>query len=145
MGINKQSSINRDLSWLSFNERVLQEAGDPSVPLLERIRFLGIYSNNRDEFFRVRVATIRRMIKFGKKAKVILGADPVKLLEHIQETVLEQQQIFERLYSEIITELKKEKIFIVDEKKLNRQQQAFVRDYFEDSVSPYLIPIMIDI
>ncbi len=97
--------INRELSWLAFNERVLQEALDSSVPLLERIRFLGIYSNNRDEFFRVRVATIRRINKFGKKAKIILGADPTKLLEHIQDTVLEQQQIFERLYPEIIAKL----------------------------------------
>ena len=68
--------INRDLSWLLFNARVLQEAQDPSVPLLERLRFLGIFSNNRDEFFRVRIATIRRMLELGKKAKEIVGKDP---------------------------------------------------------------------
>ena len=73
--------VNRDISWLSFNARVLQEAEDKSVPLLERIRFLGIFSNNRDEFFRVRVATIRRMLKWGKKGKEILGVDPGKLLD----------------------------------------------------------------
>jgi polyphosphate kinase len=144
MGINKHSTINRDLSWLSFNERVLQEASDPNVPLLERLRFLGIYSNNRDEFFRVRVATIRRIFKFGKKGKSILGVDPAKLLEKIQDTVLEQQQIYERVYPELINELKKEKIFIVDEKKLNRQQQNFVRQYFESAVSAFIIPIMMD-
>ena len=75
--------INRDISWLSFNERVLQEAEDPNVPLIERFRFLGIFSNNRDEFFRVRVATIRRMTKWGRKAKNLLGANPDELLEKI--------------------------------------------------------------
>ena len=82
---NKVPLINRDVSWLSFNARVLQEAEDSTVPLVERIRFLGIFSNNRDEFFRVRVATIRRMTKFGKKAKNLLGADPDELLEEIRK------------------------------------------------------------
>src|SRR5438105_9275992 len=84
--------IDRDLSWLSFNARVLQEAEDKSVPLLERIKFLGIFSNNRDEFFRVRVATIRRMALFGKKGKELLGSDPDKLLEKIQKVVMRQQK-----------------------------------------------------
>ena len=70
--------INREISWLSFNERVLQEAGDPTVPLVQRIRFLGIFSNNLDEFFRVRVATINRILNFGKSAKELLGAKPKK-------------------------------------------------------------------
>ena len=76
--------INRDLSWLSFNARVLQEAEDDTVPLIERLRFLGIFSNNRDEFFKVRVATIRRMMKFGKRGKEIIGTDPVELIENVQ-------------------------------------------------------------
>src|SRR5438105_14199290 len=90
--------IDRDLSWLSFNARVLQEAEDPNVPLLERIRFLGIYSNNRDEFFKVRVATIRRMTKLGKRAKDLLGADPDELLDRIQKIVIRQQAKSESIY-----------------------------------------------
>lgn len=144
MGINKEGLINRDLSWLSFNARVLQEAEDRSVPLLERIRFLGIFSNNLDEFFRVRVATIRRMKKFGKKGKQIIGADPSRLLEKIQEVVVLQQEKFDTLYYGIVKELTKEEIFIVDEKKLNKAQQVFVKEYFDRYVSTFVIPIMID-
>ena len=144
MGINKEGLINRDLSWLSFNARVLQEAEDRSVPLLERMRFLGIFSNNLDEFFRVRVATIRRMKKFGKKGKQIIGADPSKLLEKIQQIVVRQQEKFNHLYTVIVSELEKENIFIVNEKKLNKEQQVFVKEYFERQVSTFVIPIMID-
>jgi polyphosphate kinase len=144
MGINREDYINRDLSWLSFNARVLQEAEDKDVPLLERLRFLGIFSNNLDEFFRVRVATIRRMKKFGKRGRQIVGADPKKLLENIQEIIVQQQEKFDKLYAEIVNELKKESIFILDETKLNRVQQEFVRDYFIKTVSTYIIPIMID-
>jgi len=144
MGINKTGLINRDLSWLSFNARVLQEAGDPSVPLLERMRFLGIFSNNLDEFFRVRVATIRRMRKFGKKGKQIIGADPEKLLEKIQQIVVRQQEIFNDLYTAIVKEMESENIFIVDEKKLSREHQVFVKEYFDRQVSTFVIPIMID-
>jgi len=140
----KNAYINRDLSWLSFNARVLQEAGDPNVPLLERLRFLGIFSNNRDEFFRVRVATIRRMLGFGKKGKQILGTDPEKLLEKIQKIVVGQQQKFEELYPEILKELRKERVFIVDEKNLNAKQAEFVKEYFKEHVAPFLIPIMVE-
>lgn len=76
--------INRELSWLSFNERVLQEAEDPHVPLIERLKFLGIYSNNRDEFFRVRVATVKRMVNMPKRAEELVGENPQQLLDKIQ-------------------------------------------------------------
>src|SRR4051812_21877357 len=110
--MNKNKFIPRDISWLSFNARVLQEANDPSVPLKERIRFLGIFSNNLDEFFRVRVATLRRMMAIGKK-NMHLEENPQQILEDIQSTVLQQQNEFGRIWTEITAELKKQKIHLV--------------------------------
>ena len=111
----KVSLINRDLSWLSFNARVLQEAEDPTVPLLDRIRFLGIYSNNRDEFFRVRVATIQRMTKWPHKGKQMFGEIPGILLEQIQKIVMRQQKRFDKIYESILSDLKRENIFLISE------------------------------
>jgi polyphosphate kinase len=116
--------IIRDLSWLAFNARVLQEANDKSVPLSERLRFLGIFSNNLDEFFRVRVATLNRMVQFGKTAKMYLEQKPANILKQIQLTVLDQQKEFERIYNSILLELKKEKIAIVNENQLNKVQKV---------------------
>jgi len=144
MGKKNVELINRDLSWLSFNARVLQEAEDTGVPLLERVRFLGIFSSNRDEFFRVRVATIRRIVRFGKKGKEWLGVDPDKLLEKIQAITIQQQKKFDKIYSGILKELESENIFMINEKKLTPQQGAFVREYFHEQVFPFLVPIMID-
>jgi polyphosphate kinase len=140
----KRKIIPRDISWLSFNARVLQEAGDPSVPLRERIRFLGIFSNNLDEFFRVRVATLKRMIQYGNKAKMHLEVDAEKILEEIQMTVLNQQNEFNRIWDEIIEEMKEQKIFLVTEKDLNPEQQEFVQRYYDEEVSANIIPLMIE-
>jgi polyphosphate kinase len=99
MPVMKRKTIPRDISWLSFNARVLQEAADPTVPLRERIKFLGIFSNNLDEFFRVRVATLRRMEEYGNKLKNMhLEYAPGKILEEIQEIVIEQQEEFGRIW-----------------------------------------------
>ena len=97
--------INREISWLAFNDRVLQEAADPTTPLIERIKFLGIFSSNLDEFFRVRVATIKRMVIAGKKAKAILGGNPKDILNEIQKIVILQQNKFDDIYKVILKEL----------------------------------------
>lgn len=136
--------VNRELSWLSFNERVLQEANDIKVPLLERLKFLGIFSSNRDEFFRVRVATVRRMQKLGKKAKYVLGENPQVLLEKITRKTSEQQDLFEETYQNLLGELELHNIFIINEKQLTREQGKFVREYFNEYVLPALVPIMLD-
>ena len=140
----KRKTIPRDISWLSFNARVLQEAADPTVPLRERIRFLGIFSNNLDEFFRVRVATLKRMIHVGAKAKMHLEANPEEILEEIQMTVLNQQSEFNRIWEGILEELKQEKIFLVTEKDLTLEQAEFVHTYYDSEVSPNVIPLMIE-
>ncbi len=141
---NKIPHINREISWLSFNERVLQEASDPSTPLIERLKFLGIFSNNRDEFYRVRVATINRLSKLGKKAIAVYGDDPKELLHKLQRKVIEQQQNFEKIYQELLIELAKQNVFIINEKQLNKNQQLFVKDYFHNEVETNLFPIMVD-
>lgn len=142
----KFKTIVRDISWLSFNERVLQEANDPNVPLRDRVRFLGIFSNNLDEFFRVRVGTLKRMAEFGDKikSKIHLERNPSKILEQIQEIVLQQQTEFNQIWKHVQQELKREKIFLKTEKQLNREQKKFVDDYFDQEVSREVIPLMIE-
>ncbi len=145
--MSKKHLIQRDISWLSFNARVLQEANDPTVPLKERIKFLGIFSNNTDEFFRVRVATLKRMIEFAEKRKKLnmyMEDDPQKILDQIQMTVLQQQNEFNRIWNGIQKELKKEKIAILTEKELNKTQQHFVRKFFDEQVRANIIPLMIE-
>ena len=143
---SKRKTIFRDISWLSFNARVLQEAADPSVPLRERLRFLGIFSNNLDEFFRVRVATLKRMVEFKSKAMATmhLESEPQKILDDIQMTMLNQQSEFNRIWENMQEELRKGKIFLVTEKELNKEQQEFVRNYYEEEVSGSVIPLMIE-
>lgn len=136
--------INRDISWLSFNDRVLQEASDPGVPLLERIKFLGIFSNNLDEFFRVRVGTYRRMISLGRDARYYIGEDPKVVLDKIQKKVLDQQERFSGVYEVIKQELRHNGILLVNEKQLTSSQGAWVREYFHQTVRPLLVPIMIE-
>jgi polyphosphate kinase len=142
--VSKTKTIIRDISWLSFNHRVLQEAADDTVPLRERIKFLGIFSNNLDEFFRVRVAALNRMIVLGKKSNMHVEVKPQQILSQIQNTVLQQQKEFERIWNEILRELKKQHIYLITEKKLNRQQQKFVLNYFNDEIRSNIVPLMIE-
>ena len=144
----KNKFIPRDISWLSFNGRVLQEANDNSVPLNERIRFLGIFSNNLDEFFRVRVATLKRMVEFADKKGHVNNIDvlesPQVILDEIQSIVLRQQNEFNRIWLNLNKELKLNKVYLVDDKKLNIEQKLFVKTYFDEVVRPYIIPLMIE-
>jgi len=137
--------INREISWLSFNERVLQEAADQNVPIVERIRFLGIFSNNLDEFFKVRVATIKRMIdvQANSKSETSFRETPKEILNQIQQIVIRQQKKFESTYQELRNELIKERIIIIDEKQLTRKKEEFVNRYFIEQVLPVLTPIML--
>ncbi len=142
--MQKRKIIFRDISWLSFNARVLQEAADETVPLRERMRFLGIFSNNLDEFFRVRVAALKRMIELGRRSKMHLELSPGAILEEIQEKVIEQQREFDRVWNEILRELKKEKIFLINERQLNREQQKFILTYFDEEIRSNIVPLMIE-
>ena len=141
----KRRTIPRDISWLAFNGRVLQEAADPSVPLRERVKFLGIFSNNLDEFFRVRVAALNRMKEFSGKGKLNMHMEtaPEKILLEIQSIVLQQQERFDEIWRNIYTEMKNEKIFLITERDLNKDQQKFVQNYFEEEARANIIPLMI--
>ncbi|UOX33164.1 polyphosphate kinase 1 [Flavobacterium sediminilitoris] len=143
--ISQTKYIDREKSWLTFNARVLQEAADESVPLLDRLRFLGIFSNNLDEFFRVRYAAIRRM-RFENidDEKILGGITADKLLKEITEIVIEHQSESLRILSEIEQKLEKENIYILNEKQISREQGNFIRDFFIQKVSPAVVTIMLN-
>ncbi|MEN7546681.1 polyphosphate kinase 1 [Rapidithrix thailandica] len=136
----------RDLSWLSFNERVLQEAASPSVPLFERLKFLAIYSSNLDEFFRVRVAAINSFARLDKKKiNKSLGIQPKTLLHEINQSVANQLEQFGQVYQQtILPELRKNHIYIISPKELNVHQQKSVEHYFRCKVLAYLQPILFE-
>jgi len=141
----KTPFLNREISWLYFNDRVLQEAYDPTVPLFERLRFMGIFSNNLDEFFRVRVASVTRMLSVDKRDKNRIQYNPEKVLKQIKQIVLKQQHKFESLYNDVLLkELAEEKVFIINENQLNVSRGTFVKKYFRDKILPSLVPIMIE-
>jgi polyphosphate kinase len=141
---NKQTII-RDISWLSFNARVMQEAKDPTNHLYDRLRFLGIFSNNLDEFFRVRVATLNKMVRLRRPDRMHLEANPEKILIQIHKTVMQQQAEFDETYEEIIASLEKEQgIFIKNEKQLTKEQKQFVTTYFDEKIRTQIIPLMIE-
>lgn len=136
--------IPRDISWLSFNARVLQEAADPNTPIKERLKFLAIFSNNMDEFFRVRVAALKRMMKYGAKSIMHVEESPQKILDNIQLIVLQQQGEFSRIWENILHDLKKEKIFLLTEDELDPKQKEFVTSFFDEQVRSNVIPLMIE-
>lgn len=133
---------NKEISWLSFNERLLQEASRKEVPLIERLKFLGIYSNNLDEFFRVRVAILRRLASIGQLT-LTEGENPRKVMLEIEEIVKNQGIRFESIYNQILRELATENIFIVNEKQLTPEQGEFVTLFFKREVRPRIMPIIL--
>jgi polyphosphate kinase len=144
MNNNYTSYIDREKSWLTFNARVLQEANDANVPLLDRFRFLGIFSNNLDEFFRVRYAAIRRMSLESTESEKILGVKAEELLKEITEIVIQQQSESLRILNEIEKKLELENIFIINENDISKEQEKFIHDYFIQKVSPELVTIMLN-
>ncbi len=145
MSKQKIPLTNREISWLYFNERVLQEAADKTVPLIERIRFLAIFSSNLDEFYRVRVATLNRLGNLNAKAKELIGYNPKKTLNQIKNIVVQHERRFDHLFEdEIIKELEREKIFIINEHQLNVARGQFVRKYFLEKILSTLVPLMLD-
>jgi len=136
--------INRELSWLDFNARVLQEASNEDVPLLERLRFIGIFSNNLDEFFQVRYATVKRIAdekasKKGNKENILAK----KLLDDITKKVIKLQNESSRILNSIEDSLKNENIFFIDENQVLENQKDFLKDYFIRKISPALVTIIL--
>jgi polyphosphate kinase len=144
MAKTSASIVNRETSWLEFNGRVLQEAADETNPLIERIKFLGIFSNNLDEFYRVRVATLNRMLDYNKKQGESLSFSPKKVLKEINRIDREQQKEFSRIFRSIVHRLGLEGIRIVNERNLSKSQGNYVRRYFNDHVRSHLFPIMLN-
>lgn len=137
--------IPRDISWLSFNGRVLQEAADKTVPLISRIKFLGIFSNNLDEFFRVRVAGLKRaLIVDEKEAKEIFFEKPQLILNELNALVIKQQKKFNDTWQEVQKEMAKQKVYIKTSSELSEEQQHFVKQYYIDEVESSVIPLLLD-
>ena len=142
----KDRYINRELSWLQFNARVLQEAADPSVPLLERLRFIGIFSNNLDEFFKVRYATVKRISEAGKSGRKALGVyRAAELLEMITKEVIIQQSESLAILKEVYAKLEDENIYVLKEDQITHPiHKEFITDFYVEKVSPALMAIVLN-
>jgi len=143
--VHEQKYIDREKSWLAFNARVLQEAADNTVPLLDRLRFVGIFSNNLDEFFRVRYAAIRRLSLSGISGEKYLGGVSAhQLIKDITEIVIQQQSESLRILGNIETELEAENIFIINEDQITKDQESYLKDFFTQKLSPELVTIILN-
>ena len=143
MNTQVDSYTPKEISWLSFNQRVLQEADNPDVPLIERIKFLGIYSNNLDEFFRVRVATLKRIAKLEDDSDDIIGYNAETTLKRVNEIVLKQRIEYEDIFSRLIKDLSDNNIYIRNENELNDEQYDYVIKFFNDRLAQIIMPIML--
>jgi polyphosphate kinase len=136
--------VNRELSWLSFNQRVLQEAKDESVPLYEKLKFLAIYSSNLDEFFRVRVASLRSLLSLKRKSQKELEFDPAKLLDRILKKASVQQEEHRNTYRDVIKpELAKNDIYLIDETQLNNSHKEYIKELFDEQIIPHIMPMIL--
>ena len=136
--------VNRELSWLSFNERVLQEAMDVLVPIIERLRFLGIYSNNMDEFYRVRVANVKRLVGIKNAAVQGYKGSASELLEDIREEVMRQRKMFDKTYLEIVAQLEKEGVYQLTEKNLSEKHKRELSRFFHSELKHEIVPIILN-
>ncbi|GBD91236.1 polyphosphate kinase [bacterium BMS3Abin04] len=142
--MQKEPYINREISWLDFNFRVLQEAEDRKNPLYERLKFLAIYSSNLDEYFRVRVAGVRSLLRLSKKTKKELDFDPMVLLKKIHKIVFKQQEEYGRIFrEEIIPELRLNNIYLIGKNEFSDKQIKYVKEYFHQNIIPHIQPVLI--
>lgn len=143
--VHSDRFINRELSWLAFNHRVLQEAVRADNPLIERVRFLGIFSNNMDEFFRVRVANLQRALLVDESSVTTLGFGVQQTLEAVTNRVVQLQGEYNEAYERVEQALEEEGIRILNEEQLSGEQEEFVSNYFKQQIRPHLVPIMITV
>ncbi len=142
--IRKKPYLDRDESWLSFNYRVLQEAKDPSVPLLERIKFMAIYSSNLDEFFRIRIAGHRSLLRLGRRTMKKLDYEPGQILSDLLMTVKQQQEEFSYLFeNQIVPLLSKHKIRLLRRYEVNEEQKTFMEQFFYNNLLPFVQPVLL--
>ncbi len=133
----------KEISWLAFNSRVLQEAGNPEVPLLERVRFLGIYSSNLDEFFRVRIATLRRLVLLGKDYRKLHLPDPKVTLREARATIKRDAALFDRIYDEVFADFAGQGVRLIRDTEVPRALKPWLTEYFFSKVRPRIMPIVI--
>ncbi|MFS1564080.1 MAG: polyphosphate kinase 1 [Candidatus Arsenophonus phytopathogenicus] len=131
----------KEISWLSFNERVLQEAADKRNPLIERMRFLGIYSNNLEEFYKIRFADVKRRILINEERGT--ASSSRQLLKRIESKVAKLDQEFDSLYNELLLEMARNQIFLINERQISPNQQIWLRQFFRQQLRQHITPILI--